>query len=220
MLSTNAPTTSTLSEYILVLVHIKHRFSAVRSTISIKLLRLRCLYPWWRRSNEITQVPLNVLNPNAKHQTQNLRKEEESTQPKSSSNPFSNLIGLPSAKRRADISCRVKMDSRIGLDYIVENREYISKLGTALDTSNAVVKKQVFELLSALCAYNADGYARAIETLEFYKVSTSTYCTYLFMYIYKKNCVPQSIVNKKKGTTHIAWYAPTYMLILLLLVCQ
>ncbi|XP_036220099.2 uncharacterized protein form3 [Bactrocera oleae] len=61
------------------------------------------------------------------------------------------------------------MDSRIGLDYIVENREYISKLGTALDTSNAVVKKQVFELLSALCAYNADGYARAIETLEFYK---------------------------------------------------
>ncbi|XP_061387067.1 formin-J [Musca vetustissima] len=61
------------------------------------------------------------------------------------------------------------MDSRIGLDYIVENRDYISKLGTALDTNNAVVKKQVFELLSALCAYNADGYTRAIETLEFYK---------------------------------------------------
>ncbi|XP_075163670.1 FH2 domain-containing protein formin 3 [Haematobia irritans] len=61
------------------------------------------------------------------------------------------------------------MDSRIGLDYIVENRDYISKLGTALDTTNAVVKKQVFELLSALCAYNADGYTRAIETLEFYK---------------------------------------------------
>lgn len=61
------------------------------------------------------------------------------------------------------------MDSRIGLDYIVENRDYISKLGTALDTNNVVVKKQVFELLSALCAYNADGYARAIETLEFYK---------------------------------------------------
>ncbi|XP_065359241.1 formin-J [Calliphora vicina] len=61
------------------------------------------------------------------------------------------------------------MDSRIGLDYIVENRDYISKLGTALDTNNVVVKKQVFELLSALCAYNADGYARAIETLEYYK---------------------------------------------------
>ncbi|XP_055844463.1 formin-J isoform X2 [Episyrphus balteatus] len=62
-----------------------------------------------------------------------------------------------------------RMDSRIGLDYIVENREYVSKLGAALDTNNTTVKKQVFELLSALCAYNSEGYSRAIETLEFYK---------------------------------------------------
>lgn len=62
------------------------------------------------------------------------------------------------------------MDSRIGLDYIVENREYVAKLGTALDTNNVTVKKQVFELLSALCAYSADGYARALETLDHYKV--------------------------------------------------
>lgn len=62
------------------------------------------------------------------------------------------------------------MDSRIGLDYIVENREYVSKLGAALDTNNSTVKKQVFELLSALCAYNAEGYSKAIETLEHYKV--------------------------------------------------
>lgn len=61
------------------------------------------------------------------------------------------------------------MDSRIGLDYIVENREYVSKLGAALDTNNTTVKKQVFELLSALCAYNSEGYSRAIETLEFFK---------------------------------------------------
>ncbi|XP_034120626.1 FH2 domain-containing protein 1 isoform X2 [Drosophila guanche] len=61
------------------------------------------------------------------------------------------------------------MDSRIGLDYIVENRDYIAKLGAALDTQNATVKKQVFELLSALCAYSTEGYVRAIETLEFYK---------------------------------------------------
>lgn len=65
------------------------------------------------------------------------------------------------------------MDPRIGLDHIVENRDYISKLGSALDTQKATVKKQVFELLSALCAYNSEGYARAIETLEFYKVRKS-----------------------------------------------
>lgn len=62
------------------------------------------------------------------------------------------------------------MDARIGLDYIVDNRDYIAKLGTALDTSNCAVKKQILELLSALCAYNSNGYKRAIETLEYYKV--------------------------------------------------
>lgn len=63
------------------------------------------------------------------------------------------------------------MDSRIGLDYIVENSEYVSKLAAALDTQNETVKKQVFELLSALCAYSKDGYKRAVDTLENYKVS-------------------------------------------------
>ncbi|XP_055601838.1 FH2 domain-containing protein 1 isoform X2 [Uranotaenia lowii] len=62
-----------------------------------------------------------------------------------------------------------KMDSRIGLEYIVENSDYVTKLGLALDTSNVTVKKQVFELLSALCAYSSNGYKRAIETLEHYK---------------------------------------------------
>lgn len=61
------------------------------------------------------------------------------------------------------------MDSRIGLDYIVENREYVAKLASALDTANSTVKKQVFELLSALCVYNADGYSRTLDALEHYK---------------------------------------------------
>lgn len=61
--------------------------------------------------------------------------------------------------------------TRIGLDYIVENREYVIKLGAALDTTNVTVKKQVFELLSALCAYNRDGYTRALETLDHYQVN-------------------------------------------------
>ena len=39
-----------------------------------------------------------------------------------------------------------------------------------MDTTNVIVKKQVFELLSALAVYNADGYARALDTLEHYKV--------------------------------------------------
>jgi len=61
------------------------------------------------------------------------------------------------------------MDSRIGLDYIVENKDYTTKLAAALDTNSSQVKKQVFELLSALCVYNAEGYNRALEALEHYK---------------------------------------------------
>ncbi|VVC94743.1 unnamed protein product [Leptidea sinapis] len=62
------------------------------------------------------------------------------------------------------------MESRVGLDYIVEHAEYASKLATALTSPTPAVKKQVFELLSALCVYNADGYARAVDTLDRYKV--------------------------------------------------
>lgn len=64
---------------------------------------------------------------------------------------------------------------RIELDCVVENREYVHKLGAALDTNNTAVKKQVFELLAALSAYNSDGHARTLETLEHYKVRSSGY---------------------------------------------
>ncbi|KAF5279555.1 hypothetical protein FQR65_LT03377 [Abscondita terminalis] len=66
--------------------------------------------------------------------------------------------------------CKMQtMDSRIGLDFIVENPEYIGKLGVALDTTNVTVKKQVIELLSALCVYNEEGHARALDTLDHYR---------------------------------------------------
>ncbi|XP_013793409.1 inverted formin-2-like, partial [Limulus polyphemus] len=38
-----------------------------------------------------------------------------------------------------------------------------------LATNNLTAKKQVFELLSALCVYSQEGYDRSLETLEFYK---------------------------------------------------
>lgn len=72
--------------------------------------------------------------------------------------------------------------TRIGLDYIVENREYVIKLGTALDTTNVTVKKQVFELLSALCAYNADGYERALQTLDHFQVIPPIHSLYFILF--------------------------------------
>jgi len=49
--------------------------------------------------------------------------------------------------------------------------QVFSCFSSALDTNNVMVKKQVFELLSALCVYSPDGYGLALEALESYKVS-------------------------------------------------
>lgn len=42
---------------------------------------------------------------------------------------------------------------------------------SALDTNNVMVKKQVFELLSALCVYSSEGYQLTLKALDSFKVS-------------------------------------------------
>ncbi|XP_052078759.1 formin-J-like [Mytilus californianus] len=60
---------------------------------------------------------------------------------------------------------KIIMDTSIGLDYVVENSDFIPKFASALNTDNEATKKQVFELLSALCVYSKDGTHYALETL-------------------------------------------------------
>ncbi|XP_060118198.1 inverted formin-2 [Heteronotia binoei] len=68
------------------------------------------------------------------------------------------------------INCvRAVMNSQQGIEYIVSNEGYVRKLSRALDTSNVMVKKQVFELLAALCIYSVDGHALALDALDHYK---------------------------------------------------
>lgn len=45
----------------------------------------------------------------------------------------------------------------------------------ALESDNTEVKKQVFELLSALCVHNTEGYNRTFECLDSYKVMLLTF---------------------------------------------
>ncbi|PIO29296.1 hypothetical protein AB205_0107280, partial [Aquarana catesbeiana] len=68
------------------------------------------------------------------------------------------------------INCvRTLMNSHKGIEYIVNNEGYVRKLSQALDTSNVMVKKQVFELIAALCIYSPEGHALALDALEHYK---------------------------------------------------
>ncbi|CAB1330835.1 unnamed protein product, partial [Coregonus sp. 'balchen'] len=70
------------------------------------------------------------------------------------------------------VSCvRAIMNSSAGIHFIMENEGYIRKLSQALDTSNTMVKKQVFELLAALSMFSSDGYRQALDALDHYKAS-------------------------------------------------
>ncbi|KAM5129237.1 inverted formin-2 isoform 2-T2 [Mantella aurantiaca] len=68
------------------------------------------------------------------------------------------------------INCvRTLMNSHKGIEYIVTNEGYVRKLSQALDTSNVMVKKQVFELIAALFIYSPEGHDLALDALEHYK---------------------------------------------------
>ncbi|XP_017270955.3 inverted formin-2 isoform X2 [Kryptolebias marmoratus] len=68
------------------------------------------------------------------------------------------------------VSCvRAVMNSSAGIHFIIENEGYIRKLSQALDTSNIMVKKQVFELLAALSIFSAEGHCLALDALDHYK---------------------------------------------------
>uniref|UniRef100_A0A3Q1F1B6 Inverted formin-2-like n=1 Tax=Acanthochromis polyacanthus TaxID=80966 RepID=A0A3Q1F1B6_9TELE len=74
------------------------------------------------------------------------------------------------------VSCvRAVMNSSAGIHFIIENEGYIRKL-SQLDTSNIMVKKQVFELLAALSMFSTEGHRLALDALDHYKgVKTRQY---------------------------------------------
>ncbi|XP_061897984.1 inverted formin-2 isoform X2 [Entelurus aequoreus] len=75
------------------------------------------------------------------------------------------------------VNCvRAVMNSSAGIHFIIENEGYIRKLSQALDTSNTMVKMQVFELLAALSMFSTDGHRLALDALDHYKgVKTQQY---------------------------------------------
>uniref|UniRef100_A0A8C1M6Y7 Inverted formin 2 n=1 Tax=Cyprinus carpio TaxID=7962 RepID=A0A8C1M6Y7_CYPCA len=75
------------------------------------------------------------------------------------------------------VSCvRAVMNSSAGIHFIMDNEGYVRKLSRALDTSNTMVKKQVFELLAALSMFSSEGHRLALDALDHYKtVKTQQY---------------------------------------------
>lgn len=57
------------------------------------------------------------------------------------------------------------------INVIINSALFCSVFPTALDTTNVMVKKQIFELLAALCIYSSDGHSLALDALDHYKAS-------------------------------------------------
>lgn len=70
---------------------------------------------------------------------------------------------------------RALMNLRTGLDHIVQHPIYTRKLAQALASPNRVVRKQVFELLSAICVYAPAGHDLALDALDHLKVSDANF---------------------------------------------
>ncbi|XP_008295303.1 inverted formin-2-like [Stegastes partitus] len=68
------------------------------------------------------------------------------------------------------VSCiRAVMNSSAGLHFILDNEGYVRTLTHALDTSNVMVKMQVFELLAALTLFDPQGHLLVLDALDSYK---------------------------------------------------
>ncbi|XP_045916501.1 inverted formin-2-like isoform X2 [Micropterus dolomieu] len=68
------------------------------------------------------------------------------------------------------VACiRAVMNSSEGLHFILDNQGYVRTLIQAVDTSNVMVKMQVFELLAALALFAHQGLHLALDALDHYK---------------------------------------------------
>lgn len=64
---------------------------------------------------------------------------------------------------------RAVLNSSAGLHFILDNEGYVRTLTQALDTSNVMVKMQVFELLAAVALFDPQGHHLALDALDHYK---------------------------------------------------
>ncbi|XP_078089316.1 inverted formin-2 [Mustelus asterias] len=68
------------------------------------------------------------------------------------------------------INCvRAVMNSQNGIDHIANDDNQIRKLLQALNSPVILVKKQVFDLLAALCMYSTGGHVQVSQALRHYK---------------------------------------------------
>ncbi|XP_059165021.1 inverted formin-2-like [Physella acuta] len=80
------------------------------------------------------------------------------------------------------LSCiRAVLNSRVGMDTLVNSRDGIYKLLRGFDLANTLPRKHVMELLCAVCVYNKMAHRRLLEALDKYKKMKHLYHRFSFI---------------------------------------
>ncbi|XP_061183577.1 inverted formin-2-like isoform X2 [Saccostrea echinata] len=100
------------------------------------------------------------------------------------------------------VSCiRAILNTNVGLDFMVRHEYYTAKLILALNMNNTHPKKQVYEILSALCSYNKMGYRSVMNALETLKKETDQ--TYRFSAVVNELKAAETVPHKTAILTFI-----------------
>ncbi|KAH9510002.1 hypothetical protein Btru_044810 [Bulinus truncatus] len=80
------------------------------------------------------------------------------------------------------LSCiRAILNSRVGMDTIVNSSDGIYKLLKGFDLANTLPRKHVMEILSAVCVYSKLAYRRLLDALDKYKRTRHLYHRFSFI---------------------------------------
>ncbi|XP_076611963.1 inverted formin-2-like isoform X3 [Chaetodon auriga] len=107
------------------------------------------------------------------------------------------------------VACvRAVMNSSEGLHFILDNQGYVRTLIQALDTSDVMVKMQVFELLAALVLFDPQGHHLGLDALDHYKS------------LKKQQYRFSVIMNELHGTSNIPYMVTLMSVVNVLLLGQ
>ncbi|XP_070843079.1 inverted formin-2-like isoform X3 [Chaetodon trifascialis] len=107
------------------------------------------------------------------------------------------------------VTCvRAVMNSSEGLHFILDNQGYIRTLIQALDTSDIMVKMQVFQLLAALVLFDPQGHHLGLDALDHYKS------------LKKQQYRFSVIMNELHGTSNVSYMVTLMSVVNVLLLGQ
>lgn len=100
------------------------------------------------------------------------------------------------------LSCiRAVLNSRVGMDLLVNSQDCIFKLLKGMDLANTLPRKHVLELLSAVCVYNKLAHRRMLDALDKFKQTKHLF--HRFSFVVNELKLAETIPHKTSVLTFI-----------------